>query len=178
MMKAASVLFGLLLTALPGAAQTGEHLYSPGDNLEHCELAQLDTATRTIDVAMYSFTDRYLADELAMLARKGVHIRVYRDREQFAQEMQWGAGSTTSILLAAGIEIRVKGAKDLMHLKSYAIDGRLLRTGSANWSATGLKRQDNDVLYEESPKAVERFEQKFEEMWGKASNARPSPVDR
>jgi len=31
-----------------------------------------------------------------------------------------------------------------MHLKSYQIDGRLLRTGAANFSASGLKRQDND----------------------------------
>ena len=115
--KAARVLLGLLLAAKPGTAQTVEHLYSPGDNLERSELAQLDTATRTIDIAMYSFTDRYLAEELAALARKGVHIRVYRDREQFAQEAQREAGTTTTgILLAAGVEVRVKGAKDLMHL--------------------------------------------------------------
>ena len=37
-----------------------------------------------------------------------------------------------------------------MHLKSYAVDGGLLRTGSAKWSPTGLKRQDNDVPYETS----------------------------
>ncbi len=57
-----------------------------------------------------------------------------------------------------------------MHLKSYAVDGRLLRTGSANWSPTGLKRQDNDVRYEFSPTAVEHFEEKFNEMWDRAGN--------
>ena len=45
-----------------------------------------------------------------------------------------------------------------MHLKSYAIDGRLLRTGLANWSPTALKRQDNDVPYESSPEVAEEFE--------------------
>ena len=120
MAKAARILLGFLLAAIPGAAQTVEHLYSPADNLERSELAQLDTATRSIDVAMYSFTDRYLAEELAALARKGVRIRVYRDREQFVQETQWGTGTATSILLAAGVEVRVKGAKDLMHLNYVA----------------------------------------------------------
>ena len=81
-----------------------------------------------------------------------------------------GGVNTTSILLAAGVGVRVKGAKDLMHLKSYAIDGQMLRSGPANWSPTGLKRQDNDVLYESSPEAVGRFEAKFEEMWTKPSN--------
>ena len=172
------VLLILLLGSIPGTAQTVEHLYSPADNLERSELARLDTATRTIDVAMYSLTDRYLAEELASLARKGVRIRVYRDREQFTQESQWGTGTATGILLAAGVEVRVKGGRDLMHLKSYAIDGRLLRTGSANWSAMGLKRQDNDVVYESSPEAVERFERKFEEMWVKATNMIATPPER
>ena len=167
---ATRVLFGLMMCALPLGAQTDAHLYSPGTNLERSELAQLETATRSIDLAMYSSTDRELAEELAALAHKGVRIRVYQDREQFSQEMQSGGLTTTSILLAAGIEVRVKGARDLMHLKSYAVDGRLLRSGSANWSPTGLKRQDNDVLHETSPEAVERFGRKFEEMWAKASN--------
>ncbi len=176
--KAAYVLLGLLLATVSGAAQTGVHLYSPGTNLEQSELAQLETATRSVDVAMYSFTDRYLAEELAAVARKGVRVRVYRDREQFQQEAQRGGPTTTAILLAAGVEVRVKGARDLMHLKSYAIDGRLLRSGSANWSPTGLKRQDNDVVYESSPEAVEGFERKFEEMWDRASNTNATLAKR
>lgn len=95
-------------------------------------------------------------------------MRVYRDREQFQQETRSYGVTTTRILLAAGVEVRVKGARDLMHLKSYAIDVRLLRTGSANWSPTGLKRQDNDVRYESSPAAVELLESKFAEMWNRA----------
>lgn len=176
--KAAHVLLGLVLAAIPLGAQTDAHLYSPGTNLERSELAQLETATRSVDVAMYSFTDRELAGELAALARKGVRVRVYRDREQFQQEAQWENVTTTSILLAAGIEVRVKGGRDLMHLKSYAIDGRMLRTGSANWSPTGLKRQDNDVRYESSSEAVERFERKFEEMWVREGNSAAGRNDR
>ena len=176
MAKAALAWLSSWLIVVAASAQVEGRLYSPGTNLERSELAQLETATRTVDVAMYSFTDRELAEELAMLARKGV--RVYRDREQFNQEAQWAGVTTTSLLLAAGIEVRVKGAKDLMHLKSYAIDGRLLRTGSANWSPTGLKRQDNDVLYESSPEAVEIFERKFEEMWQRPSNSIPASTER
>ena len=110
------------------------------------------------------------AEELVTLARRGVRVRVYRDRKQFAQEMQWGGTTTTGMLLGAGIEVRVKGVKDLMHLKSYAIDGRLLRSGSANWSPTGLKRQDNDLLYETGQESVRLFERQFEEMWARPSN--------
>jgi hypothetical protein len=45
-----------------------------------------------------------------------------------------------------GGEIRTKrGRAAPMHLKSYQIDGRLLRTGAANVSTSGLKRRDNDL---------------------------------
>jgi phosphatidylserine/phosphatidylglycerophosphate/cardiolipin synthase-like enzyme len=49
-----------------------------------------------------------------------------------------------------------------MHLKSYQIDGRLLRTGAANFSASGLKRQDNDLIVIESAGAAAAFKQTFE----------------
>jgi hypothetical protein len=39
---------------------------------------------------------------------------------------------------------------DPMHLKSCQIDGKLLRTGDANFSTSGLKRQDNDLIGIES----------------------------
>jgi phosphatidylserine/phosphatidylglycerophosphate/cardiolipin synthase-like enzyme len=41
-----------------------------------------------------------------------------------------------------------------MHLKRYQIDGRTLRTGAANFSASGLKRQDNDLVVVESAAAA------------------------
>jgi phosphatidylserine/phosphatidylglycerophosphate/cardiolipin synthase-like enzyme len=133
----------------------------------------LRTAKVSVDVAMYSFTDRELAEELVALAHSGVKIRVYRDSREFNEENQRGL-STTAILLAGGITVRVKRSRDLMHLKSYVIDGTPLRTGSANWSPTGLKRQDNDVHYEFASILAARFEAKFESMWHRATNVTPA----
>jgi phosphatidylserine/phosphatidylglycerophosphate/cardiolipin synthase-like enzyme len=45
-----------------------------------------------------------------------------------------------------------------MHLKSYQIDGKLLRTGAANFS----ERQDNDLFVIESPGAAASFKRNFE----------------
>jgi len=150
-------------------------LYAPQSNLERSEMEMLHTARVSVDVAMYSFTDRELAEELARLARSGVQIRVYRDSGQYEQESQREL-STSEILLAAGVQVRVKESRDLMHLKSYAIDGALLRTGSANWSLTGLKRQDNDLRYEVDPALVKLFQARFAEMWDRPGNFTPSPA--
>jgi phosphatidylserine/phosphatidylglycerophosphate/cardiolipin synthase-like enzyme len=52
-----------------------------------------------------------------------------------------------------------------MHLKSYQIDGRWLRTGAANFSASGLKRQGNDLLVIDSQTAAVAFERHFETIF-------------
>src|SRR5262252_3260467 len=59
---------------------TEEH-FSPGEDLEHLDLYRLGQAHLTLDVAMYSFTDEQLADQIIALGRQGVVIRIYRDRE-------------------------------------------------------------------------------------------------
>ncbi len=133
----------------------------------------LGRARISVDVAMYSFTDRELAEGLGRLARSGVRVRVYRDSAQYEQESQRGL-STTEILLAAGVQVKVKASRDLMHFKSYAIDGALLRTGSANWSPTSLKRQDNDLRYEVDPALARHFEVRVAEMWDRLNNFVPA----
>jgi phosphatidylserine/phosphatidylglycerophosphate/cardiolipin synthase-like enzyme len=57
-----------------------------------------------------------------------------------------------------------------MHLKSYQIDGRVLRPGAANFSASGLKRQDNDLIVIGDSQAPAKFKQTFEERFASGSS--------
>lgn len=159
-------------TSIQQAVAAPVMLYSPISNLERSQMEMLGKAKISIDIAMYSFTDRELAEELGRFARTGVRVRVYRDSAQYEQESQHGL-STTETLLAAGVQVKVKASRDLMHLKSYAIDRALLRTGSANWSPTGLKRQDNDIRYEVDPVLAKQFETRFAEMRDRPDNFVP-----
>ena len=56
------------------------------------------------------------------------------------------------------------------NLKQLCVDGQLLRTGSANWSPSGEKREDDDADYSTDPKAIERFERDFEVLWNRSDN--------
>ena len=74
-----------------------------------------------------------------------------------------GAKPFRDLAETPSVEIRIKrdhGAP--MHLKSYEIDGRLLRTGAANFSASGLKRQDNYLVIIENAAAAAAFKRNFE----------------
>jgi phosphatidylserine/phosphatidylglycerophosphate/cardiolipin synthase-like enzyme len=98
---------------------------------------------------------------LTRAADRGVHIRIYLDGAQLAEREP--AKVFDDLAETPGVEIRIKhNARDPMHLKTYQIDGKLLRTGAANLSASGLKRQDNDLIVIESAGAAASFKRNFD----------------
>ena len=156
-----------------GGSEVKTH-YSPSENLEALDYRTLASAKHNIDIAMYAMTDRYLVAELTRLADQGIAIRIYRDGEQWQEEMRDGRGNTIQDLLRphSRIQVRVKppSRRYLMHLKAYMVDRTLLRDGSANWSAAGLKEQDNDVRFTTDSHEVEAFEVRFDDMWKRTTN--------
>ena len=68
------------------------------------------------------------------------------------------------------ITIKVKHSMILMHLKSYLVDSRILRDGSANFSPMGESEQDNSVTFTDDTAAVSAFSAKFEAMWARPDN--------
>jgi len=162
--------------APPGKIVSENH-FAPDENLEQLDYDRLGEAKKHVDVAMYAFTDKYLADQLMTLSRRGVVVRVYRDMEQYKNEQrnanEHHDDSVTELLRGENnIHIRIKssGRRDLMHLKAYTVDGKLLRDGSANFSAAGEKAQDNNAHFTNDPAEVRNFEQQFEEMWQRSDN--------
>lgn len=159
--------------AEPGPQAAEEH-FSPAENLEQVDIARLREAQHTLDIAMYSFTDKFLADAIIERARAGVQVRIYRDRSQFDQEEARSNSRRVSTTSQFGgepnIHIKVKHSSELMHLKAYLVDGRILRAGSANWSPTGLKRQDNNAHFCTDRAQIKAFQGNFEEMWNRSDN--------
>ena len=154
--------------------------FAPDENLERFDIEQLRKTRVRVDISMYAFTDRELAQVLKQLAAHGPIIRIYRDQEQFQSEQAHSHRdhpSTTDLLRGvANVYIRVKGglAKDLMHQKDYCIDcadrAGTLREGSANWSIGAERFQDNALWFTSEPRELDAFERKFEEMWNRPSN--------
>ena len=65
-----------------------------------------------------------------------------------------------------------------MHLKAYAVDGAVLRTGSGNFSRSGLASQDNDAIFITDPPVVDAFESNFERIWARAQNVEALDANR
>jgi phosphatidylserine/phosphatidylglycerophosphate/cardiolipin synthase-like enzyme len=73
------------------------------------------------------------------------------------------------------VEVKIKHSRVLMHLKSYAVDGQTLRSGSANFSASALKHQDNDLVLTHDAASVRRFELDFNQLWSRPDNEHLQP---
>lgn len=156
---------------------TGENHFSPEENLERLDVEYLRKARQSVDVAMFAFTDHAIATVLREISDRGVIVRVYRDRGQYEAEelkaVRFHQPSSTRLLRGArNVHIRVKqgSEQDLMHLKAACVDRRLLRDGSANWSPSGEKSQDNNARFTSSPEEIKKFDRAFEAMWGRSNN--------
>jgi hypothetical protein len=147
---------------------------SPGTNLEVAELSMVAKAKRSLDVVMDDFSDVDLARELVKLKTGGVAVRVYLGDAQHSATAA-GRASALPVLLAGGVDVRLKGGKLETGMASYAIDTSLLRTGASQWTAAELKNPDADgeVVYLESAVVARRFEDKFEVLWNRDDNVTP-----
>ncbi|MGH6850998.1 MAG: phospholipase D-like domain-containing protein [Methylocella sp.] len=138
--------------------------YAPVENLEQADVALIDRAAHDIDVAAYVLTDWPVMSALIRAAGRGVRVRIYMDGGRIGEREP--TPLFRELLATPEIEVRFKRARSpLMHLKSYQIDGQWLRTGAANFSASGLKRQDNDLLVTESRAAAAAFKRRFEAIF-------------
>ncbi len=159
--------FLALSLLLAGPAAAGWSVaYAPSNDLERLDAVLLGTARGLIDMAAYVLTDVPVIDALAVAGTRGVHARLYRQPEE--REPHGAVADALARLAAApNVEVRFKAHGALMHLKSYLVDGRVLRGGAANFSASGLKSQDNDRVETDDPAAVAAFGAAFAAAWAR-----------
>ncbi len=124
-------------------------------------------------VAVYAQTDWPVMQALTRAADRGVKVRIYLDARLAEREP---AKPFRDLAVTPGVEIRTKRDHGSpMHLKSYQIDGRLLRTGAPNFSASGLKRQDNDLIVIEYADAAAVFKRAFDARFASNGTEGPQP---
>ena len=153
-----------------GPVARAEIHYAPEENLELVDARVISGAKLSIDMAAYVLSDPRIIDALTAAAERDVAVRLYFDKSQFAQHGLKVDAPIEALIAHPNVAARVKGEGVLMHLKAYAVDGKLLRTGSGNFSRPGLAQQDNDLVLISDPSAIDAFERTFEVIWSRAQN--------
>jgi phosphatidylserine/phosphatidylglycerophosphate/cardiolipin synthase-like enzyme len=146
--------------------------YSPEENLESIDVRSLRASRSSIEMFAYSLTDLVVIDALKYAAEHGAAESIYLDKEQTENELRRPALRAALLNLAAtpNVTIRVKTSRILQHTKAYVIDRAVLREGSANFSPSALKQQDNDLFLTNETNAVQNFENAFQQAWNRRDN--------
>lgn len=102
----------------------------------------LDSAERSIEVAIYTFTSEPLSDALIRAHERGVAVRVIVDRSS-------GLGASKGVcrkLKEAGILLALSDTAPLLHYKCALIDNKVLVAGSANWTKAAFHANDDCMV--------------------------------
>ncbi len=166
-----------MVTAACAAAPPpiAEVIMSPqpyGDSHLHRVGELIDSAQRSLDIAMYSFRDGGVMDALERAAGRGVSVRMLF--ESASEDRRAPEGSRSARFEDWGVDVR--WINKIMHHKFVLIDGprdeglqaigATLATGSGNWSSSaGTRFDENTVFLRGSAELVLRFQQEFNRLW-------------
>lgn len=125
------LLVALLVLQAASALAEPEVYFSPTSGIRDRLLRAINHTKGTIDLAIFDFTSSELAGALLAAKERGVEIRIVADARQ-AQ----GKHSEIPWLLEKGVKVRLArgNGRGIMHHKFAIFDGKLLVTGSYNWT--------------------------------------------
>ena len=121
---------------------------------------RIKDAQRSIDVAVFYLTHKYLTADLIKAHQRGVKVRVIVD----ATSAQNGY-TKHRILRAAGIPVKVENWGGKMHMKAACIDGRHLVLGSMNWTSAGERKNDENIILLDSVGKSDKYSEFFNTLW-------------
>ncbi len=134
--------------------------FSPGTDGKNLIKSQLASATRSLDICVFTISDNDISTVIASAHRRGIKVRVITDDQK-----RFDAGSDIDMLVRWGVPVRMDTSEQHMHHKFAIIDGKRLLTGSYNWTRTAAERNYENLLVTSDLGLVEPFVEEFEKLW-------------
>lgn len=159
-----------------------EVYFSPEGGAQDAIVERIEGAERAIDVAMYALTNREIAWALVRAHERGVRIRVLLDGD-FDASCKYSKGT---FLSRHGVKVKLDRSHMVggevqghMHNKFAILDGKVVVTGSYNWTASAEHRNDENLLIiTDAPELCKEYERQFTKLWtrGEPVEAVPEAV--
>jgi phosphatidylserine/phosphatidylglycerophosphate/cardiolipin synthase-like enzyme len=144
----------------------GDACFSPEEPCDLKLIKLIQSAQKSIDIAIYDINRDQLVHEL-LVASKKVSVRVVVDRRQSK-----GNRSLVGILIQAGVPVRFGKQRGIMHDKFTIVDSKIIETGSFNYTNHASEANHENQVYLASPNIVEKYNKQFETLWLNAQPAR------
>jgi len=139
---------------------TVQNYFSPEDDLEAAIDREIRKATNSIYVMAFALSDKTMFRSLVDMAKKGVRVYTLFDLELARQK-----SSLSQVLKDQGISVRISANNGQMHHKVIVIDEKIVVTGSANFSASAFKSNDENMIIFECPPLAKAFMRECARCW-------------
>ena len=123
------------------AADGIEVLFSPGGGCTDAVVREIGRARQSLDVQAYSFTSAPISKAVADAHARGVRVRVVLDKSQATAKY-----SSATYLFNHGVPVYIDRAHAIAHNKVMLIDGRVILTGSFNFTKAAEERNAENLL--------------------------------
>jgi len=123
------------------SAPTWQVYFSPRGGATTATVWALHQAEKSILVQAYSFTSAPIAEALVRALKKGVEVQVTLDRSQRTEKY-----SAADFLANPGILTTIDVAHPIAHNKVMIIDGKIVITGSFNFTRAAEERNTENLL--------------------------------
>ncbi len=142
--------------------------FSPSLECENHVVAFLQSATKTVDIAIYSLNNKNITAAIRNIDRKKIRLRILADKLQASQK-----SSTVTQLHEEGFDIKVNSKHRIQHNKFIVVDGNKFMTGSFNFTEAASKNNaENCVFITNEAKTAKEYSANFEELWQINSKSR------
>lgn len=143
---------------VPAAAEDGIRVFfSPDGGCTAAILHEVKQAKATVHVQASDLTYKRIADSLREAHGRGVKVIVLIDETQQDKKH-------ADSLAAAGVPVHVDAAHKTAHNKVILIDGRVIITGSFNFTKESEKsKAENLLVIAGKPRLAEAYERNFQD---------------
>jgi len=138
------------------------YLFSPGSNSEGRLAAILDSARKSLDIVTFTFSSRVLADAVVRAHKRGVKIRFMMDTNMAKTSVQ------ARDVFNSGVEFRWRRGrteKGALHDKFAILDGKLLETGSFNWTANASINSFENIIFLDDTAAIKAYQAVYDGLY-------------
>lgn len=168
--KVLTLFFGVALFF--NGAMAGDLYFMPTeqDRALKALIRTIQNSQSTLDIAIYSFTNREISKAIRDVAKSGVKVRVIYDKKSNQDPNKSTIGYLAKLkniktCLLEGEQSRNGKYKGLMHIKMAISDDKQLILGSANWSKSAFETNYETLLILEDTALIQKSKQAFESMW-------------
>jgi phosphatidylserine/phosphatidylglycerophosphate/cardiolipin synthase-like enzyme len=130
-------------------------------------ISVINSASSTLDIAIYSLTKKDIVQAIAAAKDRGVAVRIITDKIESESASQSKALNT---LKADGIPIKINHHSGLMHMKVTIADNSTVTTGSYNYTNEATYENDEVLVIIHGPTAAQDFSNEFQSMWSDSKN--------